>query len=391
MRLVLFLCLAEIVSMAGFSSFAALLPLFQSSWGLTHTEAGWISGILFVGYVGAVPVLVTLTDRVDARRVYIVAALVTAAAHGGYIFFADGFWTALILRAVAGLGLAGTYMPGLRMLTDRMAPQWASRGLAFYTASFGVGVSVSYVAAGALGATDWRGAFALAALGALAAAAMAAFGVRPVALEGRRDGHLLDFRPVLVSRRAMGYVLAYAAHNWELFAYRAWVVAFLVFCLDGRGGGATATTVAAIVALAGVPASILGNEMALRFERHRVVIAVMLSSALLAPLVGLSAELPFSAVVGLSLLYGVMVAGDSAAITTGALQASPPGYQGATMAVHSCVGFVGAVAGPLAVGAVLDVVEPGRLGWVLAFATIGGSGFVGAAIIAFLNRRRRLA
>lgn len=86
-----------------------------------------------------------------------------------------------------------------------------------------------------------------------------------------------------------------------------------------------------------------------------------------------------------------MVAGDSAAITTGALQASPPGYQGATMAVHSCVGFVGAVAGPLAVGAVLDVVEPGRLGWVLAFATIGGSGFVGAAIIAFLNRRRRLA
>ena len=44
----------------------------------------------------------------------------------------------------------------------------------------------------------------------------------------RSAGFLLDFRPVLANRRAMAYVLAYFAHNWELFALRSWLVAFLV-------------------------------------------------------------------------------------------------------------------------------------------------------------------
>jgi hypothetical protein len=43
--LVAALCASEVLGMAGFSSFAALLPFFANEWNLTNTEAGWISGL----------------------------------------------------------------------------------------------------------------------------------------------------------------------------------------------------------------------------------------------------------------------------------------------------------------------------------------------------------
>ena len=39
--IIIALCIAEIFGMAGFSSFAALLPGFSRDWGLSNTEAGW--------------------------------------------------------------------------------------------------------------------------------------------------------------------------------------------------------------------------------------------------------------------------------------------------------------------------------------------------------------
>ena len=63
------LCLALVLSMVGFANFAVLLPEFSALWHLTSTQAGWIGGIYFVGYVAAVPLLGGLTDTVDARQI----------------------------------------------------------------------------------------------------------------------------------------------------------------------------------------------------------------------------------------------------------------------------------------------------------------------------------
>ena len=78
-RLLIVLIFAQVLAMAGFANFAVLLPEFTALWMLTNTQAGWISGIFFVGYVLAVPVLVGLTDAVDAKRVYVIDTLTPAA------------------------------------------------------------------------------------------------------------------------------------------------------------------------------------------------------------------------------------------------------------------------------------------------------------------------
>ncbi len=397
-RLVTALCLAHVSSLTGFSAFAALLPTyFFAEWGISGAQAGLISGVFFAAYAGAVLVLVSATDRIDSRRVYLASAAGGVLACLGFALLATGFWSALLLRALAGLALAGTYMPGLKVLTDRYAGPRQSRALAFYTASFALGASLSYVLAGQLApGLGWRWAFALLALGPLSALAIVALAARPLAPRRAETagGGLLDFRPILRNREAMAYILGYGAHCWELMAMRSWIVAFLAFSQSQHPDGLhlwRVTTIAAAVNLVGVASSILGNELALRFGRRRYLIAAMLASAALAAAIGFTAALPMTIVVGLSLVYGVLVMADSAALIAGAVEAADEGRRGATMAVLSFIGFTGSFLGPLAFGVVLDLAG-GRdsvLAWGLAFLTLGLGCLSGAVALRGLARATR--
>ena len=340
--MVLALCAGEVLGMAGAFAFPALLPDFRAEWSLSNTEAGWISGIYLAGYAAAVPALTAATDRIDAKRVWLLGALITALAAAGFALAAQGFWSALALRALGGVGLAGMYMPGLKALVDRTS---GSRQPA----------SVSFLAAGAIAtAWGWRIAFGLAAVTALVAMALVAITLEaappPPSLA---KAPLLDFRPVLRNRPVFGYVLAYAAHTWELFGLRSWMVAFLA-ALGTAPAFISPTTVATLASLLGMAASIGGASLAVRFDRRRFCALAALLSAALGAGLGFTASWPYLAVVVLVLVQNVLVQLDSAALTTGAVLEAEPSRRGATIAVHTLLGFTAAFLGPLAFGAVLD-------------------------------------
>ncbi|RAU23507.1 MFS transporter [Paramagnetospirillum kuznetsovii] len=363
--------------MVGVFAFPALLPDFVAAWGLSNTEAGWISGVVFAGYTVAVPILTTLTDRMDAKRVYLAGALFAALAALGFTLTAEGFWSALAWRALSGIGLAGTYMPGLKALVDRVSGPKQARWISYYTASFSLGTSGSFMITGAVAeAFGWPAAFGLA-----AAAAAAAFGLVAVALPGvkvvppERKTNPFDFAPVLRNRAAMGYVLGYAVHVWELFGARSWMVAFLAWVLASQpgAGGLSPTSVATIGGLVAMATSILGADMAVRFDRRRVCAFAMVSSAAMAAVIGFCGGLPYGVVAALMLLYNALIQIDSAALTTGAVMAADPARRGATIAVHSLLGFGAGFVGPLAFGMVLDAAGGATTGlaWGLAFASLG--------------------
>ena len=388
--LIALLCAAQVLGMAGFSTFPALLPGFFAEWGLSNTDAGWINGIFFAGYLVSVPVLLALTDRVDPRRVYVLCMVVSGVSSLGFALMAEGFWTALALRCLAGIGLAGTYMPGLKILGDRLEGSMQSRAVAFYTASFGIGAALSLFLSGTLDAAlGWQTTFALAAVGPLVALPLTAL-VAKVAGPDAPQTRLLDFRPVLRCRPAMAYVLAYAVHNWELFAFRSWLVVFLVFAAERNPGAAAwdPIVVAALVNLVATPASIIGNELAGRFGRRRILYWVMAASGLTACVFGFASALPYGVLVFLAFFYGALIAADSASITAGAVANAPPGHRGATMGVHACIGFMGSFAGPLALGVVLDGAGGGGsvLSWGLAFAASGGVVVLGPVALAVLGK-----
>jgi hypothetical protein len=178
----------------------------------------------------------------------------------------------------------------------------------------------------------------------------------------------------------MDYIVGYGAHMWELFAMRAWLVPFLAYSLSRQPAGSawSAASAAALVTLVGVPASIGGQESASRVGSRRHIIRTMAASAVVGGVIGWTASWPFVLVVLLCCLYSVTISADSAPLTAAALAAAPSGLRGATMAVHSTLGFATAFLGSLAIGALLDLLGGDtQIAWGVAFTVMGISNLVG--------------
>ncbi len=391
LQVTLLLCAVEVLGLAGLATFASLLPFFMKTWSLSNTQAGWLSAIYYAAYVIMVPILTAVTDRRDARNILRVSLLIGALASLGFAWSAQGFWSALVLRFLAGVSLAGIYMPGLKLLSDHTEGPRQSRYIAFYTASFSLGTSLSYFMAGEIFALlGWRWAFGTAGLLTLAGALLVWLSV-PQGRTPPSDTPRTRRNPlgtVLRNRSAMAFVLAYAAHMWELFSMRSWMVAFLDYSRRLQPTGTaewSPTQVVALINLIGLPASIAGNELCRRFGRKKVLIRIMAASALISAVVGFAAPLPYHLVVALGLLYGVLVLGDSASLTAGAVASAPGGARGATLAVHSTFGFGAAFLGPLATGIVLDVLRANTgLAWGAAFLCMGAGCALGPLALQLL-------
>ncbi|HEV7477841.1 MAG TPA: MFS transporter [Burkholderiales bacterium] len=379
--------------MAGFSTFAALLPELRDLWGLSNSQAGIVGGTFFAGYIATVSFWSALTDRLDARKVYLAGGLLSAAGGAGFGLAADGFLSAVLFQCLLGIGIAATYMPGLRLLSDRISGPGQSRYIAFYTSFFGIGTALSLAMAGALApAFGWRAAFVASAVGPVMASLLVWFfigGIEPKAPSSRALFPVAAWRKVLADRASAGYTFGYFAHCLELFGSRAWMVAFLVFSATKNEGFPWApAAIAAVVNLLSVPASIFGNEIALRIGRRRWILIAMAGSGLTGMLVGLSAPWHWALVLALIVLYSMLVMAESATLTAGLVAAAPAELRGAAMGLYSLIGFGGGMLGPVVFGAALDAAGGAQasLAWVAAYAAIG-AGCLAAPLVSRMNKR----
>lgn len=378
------MCLAEVLGMVAFAAYSANLPGFIREWGLSNTEAGWIGGVFSLGNILAIPILVSLTDRIDARTVYLGSTAVMGLAYLGFGLLADGFWTALLFRGLSGAGFGGTLIPGLRLLSDLLEGPAQTRAITLYSACGAVGGATSFLIAGlTLPALSWRWVFLFGAAGCLLAALLVLLAVPRTARKGGGPGTaLLDFRPVIRNRPALAYILCNFGHTLENYGARGWTVAFLTFALAAQGapdpGVPTPILMSAIV-IVGFFGNYMGGALAARLGRRRAVLAIVTASLLAATAAGASAALPFAFVMALVMLHSVTMTLDNAVLNAGAIAAAAPALRGATMAVYGLFGFVGAMLGPTLFGLVLDLVGSGSvLGWTAAFASLGLAGFLGA-------------
>ncbi|HET7671757.1 MAG TPA: MFS transporter [Burkholderiales bacterium] len=377
-------------SMLGFSTYAALLPELRDEWQLSNSQAGVVGGMFFAGYISTVSLWTALTDRMDGRKVYIAGALLTVAGSAGFGFLANGFWSAVVFQVVLGVGIAATYMPGLRLLSDRVSGPYQSRYIAFYTSFFGIGTALSLAIAGFIApAFGWRAAFFLSALGPLVAGVLVLM-LKALPAHGGAAFSLhtlfpvASWRRVLADRASAGYTLGYMAHCLELFGSRAWMVAFLAFSAGfGNAFPWPAAAIAAVVNLLAVPASILGNEVALRIGRRRWILLVMAASGSSGILLGAAAPWYWAVVIALLIVYSMLVMAESGTLTAGLVAAAPAELRGAAMGLYSLLGFGGGLLGPVVFGAALDLAggAGSRTAWVIAYAAIG-AGCLAAPIVA---------
>ncbi len=371
---------ALVFSILSFMTVAAVLPEIKMEWVLSETEAGLLGGIFFAGYVAGVLVLASLTDRIDPKWIYILSALVGGVSTIFIGLFADGLAAGLLLRFFAGLGMAGTYMPGLRGLTDTLAEPLKNKGLVYYTSFFALGSGLSVLVSGEINqALDWRWAFILTGAGFFIAAGIVAvvLPTRPPLVSAEKpDTHPLDFRPVIRNRDAMAYVVAVIGATWEVFAYRVWAPSFLLFLAPTAPSGYLfePTVMATLIAFIGIPASTWLGQLTERLDRRRTLIITSAISTVLALVIALNLAQPYWLLIILCLALGMTSYGRNAPITAGMMAAADPKLKGATMAFFAAVGFSGGVFGPFLFGLAADA-SGGK-----ADATAWSAGFLALAV-----------
>lgn len=359
---------------------AVMVQYLMPLWGMTNTQAGLLAAAYAAGYMVAVPFLSALTDRLDARRILLIGSLCSGLSTLAFALFATSWLTGVIIWGLAGASFAGAYMPGLRALTDRIEAVNASRSITLYTASYSLGVGFSFLVSQLVAdAFGWRWSFGVTGLGPLIMA-IVAWRMNPV-LPISTGGHLLDVRPVLRNRPAMAYILSYGTHCFELYGFRTWLVAFWTFVLSRHQGGSLpdAMTVSFVGSILAMPASIIGNELSLRYGRERAITWIQVISALTALSVGLLSGGSAWVLLVLILFYAITVPADSGSLTAGMMSFAQPQFKGLTLALHSTVGFgLSALSGWL-VGLALDsqggIQEP--QGWMAAFAVLAAGAMLG--------------
>ena len=120
--------------------------------------------------------------------------------------------------------------------------------------------------------------------------------------------------------RLWGYIFAYGAHTYELFAYRGWSFAMFAFI------GATATPalslsfvtiLVSLLTLTGMAASIIGARYCLAYGRRRVITFIGALSAGFAVLSALSLSGPVWLALACLWIYNICIMLDSGALTAG--------------------------------------------------------------------------
>jgi MFS family permease len=382
--------------MAFMVSFPALLPQFQSLWSLSNIEAGWVSGIYFLGYVIAVPILTGLTDRIPAKKIIILSMLLAFFSTLGYALTADGLWSAGFWRLLNGASFAGTYMPGLKVLSDIIPEQHRSRAVAVYSTSYSLGANLSFFLMGELeSAYGWEIAFMLLSIGPLIGLVLIL-----VSLPSRKTvvstqtSHMFDFRPALRNQRALAYMIAYGIHNGESSVMRAWIVAYLVVAQAKLTSPPifdwSPTIVATIANLLGLPAIILMNELAPKLGRRNVIMFTMALSATIGITIGMSLNASYGLIFALILFYGVAVTADSGSINGGLVERSDPAIRGQSMAMHALFAAAAAFVLPVLFGIVLDLAggQQRQTAWTWAFGATAMFIAIGPITLFCLDREK---
>jgi MFS family permease len=367
---------ANVGGMIAMVSFPTLVSTFQSLWGLNNTEAGWISGIYFAGYVVAVPLLTGLTDRVDPRKIILASMGLGVLATVAFALWSSGFWTASIWRFIQGASFAGIYMPSIKALNDILPESRRNRGTAFLTSSYAMGASLSFFVTGHLSALyEWQTAFLLLAFGPLVGFCLTVLMFPPRRPTGQGDLMLaMDFRAVFANKPALAYMIAYGVHNGEASIMRSWIVAYLVFAQVGATPGGiipdwSPASIATVASLLGVPATVIMAELVPRLGRRRVITLIMTTSAVLGIGLAISLWTDYRLSLLLVFLYGAAIAADSGTINGGVIARAKYAIRGQTMAMHALFAAAAAFVLPILFGLVLDLAggAESRVAWTWAF------------------------
>ena len=117
-RTLFLLAAAELLAMSVWFSASAVVPALTQTWALDDSGRAWLTMSVQIGFVvGAFgSALFNLSDLLPARRLFTISALLAALSTALIGWFAHSLGSALALRFLTGLCLAGVYPVGMKIM-----------------------------------------------------------------------------------------------------------------------------------------------------------------------------------------------------------------------------------------------------------------------------------
>lgn len=385
-----------------FLSFAGALPILQADWLLSNSQAGIIQAAGQIGYLLAVLVSSSLTDYLLPKHLIIGGALWAGISNLVFALFANGFTSAVIFRALIGMGVAFIYMPGVKLISQIIPTAQRGSAVGLFVASFTLGSAVSIALGGNLASIlGWRLAFALLSIGPLVGALISWRTLPHAESAGRQQEEPVPFSALLNNRSAVLVILLYICHAWEVLGLRGWLAAYLTAVAVQHGASLAAATrsgamVTGIATLAAATATASFASLSDRFSRKLIILAVMGISLFATSFLGITWTFPWAVVVMVSLTAAFFANADSAVISTSLTEVVAANYLGRTLAIYSFFGFAAGSISPFVFGAALDFASSiefeaaNGLGspWSWGFATLALGSLVGLLVAVIFNRTK---
>ncbi len=397
-RWLLLLCCCQLFIMLVFINYSAVLPILRLEWNMNNTRAGMIFSVYQFGYILSGVLLSILSDRFNIKHIFITAAFCSAIGNLLFALYAHDFVSGMLFRALTGIGMGGTYMPGLKLVAERFDPARRGRAIGIYVGSLVLGASLSLAVTGWLAELyGWRQAFIISSLGVFCGTLLSFPLFRGYVPAPRKQSEAGYTGEVIKNRPALLMIMGYGSHMWEMYGMRSWLAPFFAAALiswgsdTARATGFASTAAAAVIGIGAFSTAITGT-LSDRFGRTATISVVMLASAILSFTFGWMINTNLWLTMAVGIAYGYLIVAESPVFSTGLTELVAPGYLGAAMGMQSLIGYSLGMISPTVFGWVLDTFRgwqpfPGISGeWGVAFASLGIGGAAGPIFMWLLRR-----
>jgi MFS family permease len=339
-RQLVLLATVQLLGMSVWFAATAVAPALRERLLLSPGQSAWLTSAVQLGFVAGtlIAALLNFADILPMRW-YVAGAAILAALANLALIPAASFGQAFAGRALTGMALAGVYPPAMKM-----AATWfrAGRGLAIgsVVGALNIGKAIPYLLEGSaqlpVAAVVWTTSCA-AAVGGIAVALFYrdgphAFPARPFSWSLARD---IVREPEL--RRITG---GYLGHMWELYAFWAWMPAFLTAAFSAHQPGATAGIWPFVCVAIGAVGAVGGGLAADRTGRLPVVRVALIVSGACCIASALAFRAPEAVLIGICVVWGIAAVADSAQFSALMTEQAPPHAVGTALTLQTSLGFL---------------------------------------------------
>ena len=391
------LFIGRVLTATTFFMYVGSMAFLIQEWNLSATSAGLIQTALVVGFAGSLYFSSFYSDFINPNQILVFSSILNSLGAFLFFYFANDFYSALILNFILGVAVGGIYGPSMILVSEKFSQ--GRKGFAMgmmlggQSLGYALSLSITFTFSNFYNFKD----------GFLVCAILTLLGLASFTLSSYSDlFKKLDFQIVKYfkvteqSYQNKNLIRGYTAHCIELFGMWAWMPVFLSLILVDKtylNPIILGLVISLTLHLTGVFSNVISGYFSDKFGSKNVLVIFAIISALFSFLVGWIPNFSWLLILIISFLYSFFTIGDSGVLTAALTDSTKRNVLGRSLAFRSMIGIGFGSVTPGIFGFILDFTnnhEPlsQQTNWIYAFSFLGLSGLFAFYFATKLDRNK---